>query len=206
MIGLAMLRRRGVPHRRVGLLADARGAYLIELAFILPCFFMLVMGTFDLGVQLYAKSVLSGSVEQAGRASTLETNSTDQAALDAKVRSNVGAVAKWGTLAFERKNYNDFVNVKTAEDFTDKDNDGVRDPGECFQDANNNGSYDSDRGANGQGGANDVVVYKATLTLRRLFPLWRMLGQPQTKTLTSSTVLRNQPYANQTDTTVVVCT
>ncbi|MFM6854875.1 MAG: TadE/TadG family type IV pilus assembly protein [Sphingopyxis sp.] len=184
---------------------DERGAYMIEFALIMPTFLMLVMGTFDLGFQMYAKAVLAGAVEAAARSNTLETNSADQSAVDQQVRNQVGVVAKYATLTFIRQNYQDFSNVNSPEDFNDTNGNGQRDTFECFSDANNNGAYDTDRGDNGQGGASDVVLYQANMKFDRIFPLWKMLGQSQEKTITVKTVMRNQPYSNQTDSTVVVC-
>lgn len=184
---------------------DERGAYLIEFALVFPAFLLLIMGIFDIGVQMYAKAVLVGAVNQAARDSTLEANATNQSAVDGRVRDVMGTVAGYGTLSFERLNYLDFTSVGRAEDFTDGNGNGRRDAGECFQDANNNGNWDSDRGGQGQGGASDVVLYNVSLTYDRIFPLWRMLGEPQRHTITASTVLRNQPYNNQTNDMVVVC-
>lgn len=184
---------------------DSSGAYMIEFAMILPPFLMLVMGTFDIGMQMYAKSVLAGAVEQAARLNTLETNATSQTHIDDAVRAQVGRVARYGNLAFSRQSYQDFSAVGTPEDFTDTNGDGIRNPGECFQDANGNGSWDADRGSSGQGGANDVVLYRVSLTFNRLFPLWKMLGESQSKTITVATTLRNQPYGTQTNGTTVVC-
>ena len=65
--------------------SDERGAYLIELALLLPMFLMLIMGIFDIGIAMYAKSVLAGAVEQAARENTLETSANSQTAIDALV-------------------------------------------------------------------------------------------------------------------------
>ena len=185
---------------------DDRGAYMIELSLIMPVFLMLVMGTFDLGFQMYAKAVLSGAVEAAARANTLETNAGSQTNVDATVTAKMQQVARYGSLTFSRQNYTDFRSVGSPEDFTDSNGNGVRNAGECYQDANNNFQWDSDRGRNGNGGASDVVLYRANFTFDRLFPLWKMLGQPQTKTITIATTLRNQPYASQATGTTVRCT
>lgn len=195
--------KRPLLHR---LGSDERGAYMIELALVMPTFLLLTMGIFDIGVQMYAKAVLSGVVDTAARNNTLEANAQSQTAVDAQVRAAMGQVASYGTLSFSRLSYQNYSDVGKPENFTDSNGNGRRDAGECFQDANNNGSYDNDRGEYGQGGANDAVLYQVTLTYDRIFPLWKMLGQPQSKAITVSTVLRNQPYTNQTDSTVVVCT
>jgi Flp pilus assembly protein TadG len=186
--------------------SDDRGAYLIELALMTPVFLMLIMGTFDLGFQMYAKAALGGAVENAARSNTLETNSANAAIIDAQVTAKMQQVARYGTLSFSRQSYADYNSVGRPEDFTDSNGNGVRNPGECYVDANSNFQWDADRGNNGQGGASDVVLYRVTFTFDRLFPLWKMLGQPQRKSVTIATTLRNQPYSNQNTGTTVRCT
>lgn len=193
--------------RRIRLLRrDENGAYMIEFALIMPAFLMLVMGIFDIGMQMYAKSVLAGAVEQAARLNTLEANATNANTVDQAVRDQVGRVARYGTLNFTRLNYRDFSGVGRQEPFTDSNNNGVRNAGECYTDMNNNSTWDADQGGSGQGGAGDVVLYRVSLTFDRLFPLWKMLGEPQSETITISTVLRNQPYTAQTNNSTVRCT
>ncbi len=187
------------------LLRDDRGAYMIEFALIMPTFLLLVMGIFDIGMQMYAKAVLAGAVEQAARMNTLETNNSNQTGIDQMVRDQMGRAARYGTLAFSRQNYQDFSSVGQPEKFTDSNGNGIRNAGECFTDSNGNGTWNADSGGSGQGGASDVVVYKVDLTFDRLFPLWKMLGEPQRKTISISTVLRNQPFSNQ-NSEVVICT
>lgn len=193
--------------RRIRLLRhDENGAYMIEFALIMPAFLMLVMGIFDIGMQMYAKSVLSGAVEQAARLNTLEANASNASVVDQAVRDQVGRVARYGTLNFSRLNYRDFSGVGRQEPFTDSNGNGVRNAGECYTDMNNNSTWDADQGGSGQGGAGDVVLYRVSLTFDRLFPLWKMLGEPQSETITISTVLRNQPYTAQSNNSTVRCT
>lgn len=194
-----------VPVARPSLLRDQRGAYMIEFALIMPTFLLLVMGTFDLGFQMYAKASLAGAVESAARSNTLESNASDQTTIDQVVRTRLATTARYATLSFARENYNSFSDLNNPEAFNDTNGNGARDSFECFSDANGNGSYDTSRGASGQGGASDVTLYRVNMTFNRIFPLWKMLGEPQSKTITVTTVLRNQPYTNQTDSTVVVC-
>ncbi len=184
---------------------DDRGAYLIEFAMVMPTFLVLMLGIFDIGVQMYAKAALSGAVEEAARSSTLESNNVDQEDVDNRVREMVGTVAPYGTLAFERTNYSNFTDVGEPENFTDSNGNGTRDPGECFEDANSNGTWNADRGGAGQGGADDVVIYRVTLTYQKLFPLWSFLGMSPEGRQEVTTVLRNQPFTTQTNSTVVVC-
>ena len=115
-------------------------------------------------------------------------------------------MARYGTLNFSRMNYRDFSGVGRQEPFTDSNGNGVRNAGECYTDMNNNSTWDADQGGSGQGGAGDVVLYRVSLTFDRLFPLWKMLGEPQSETITISTVLRNQPYTAQSNNSTVRCT
>lgn len=185
---------------------DDRGTAITEFALTAPLFLLILMGIFDYSWQMYAKQVLSGSVAQAARASTLEGNASTQTALDAAVRTQVKKVFKNANVTFTRKAYDSYDEIGDPENYTDSNNNGRYDSGECFQDVNGNGSWDADRGQTGNGGAEDVVVYSAAMEVTRILPVWGMLGQPQKQTIKASTVLRNQPYAAATSTNKVICT
>lgn len=181
------------------------GAALVEFALTAPLFLLLIMGFFDYAWQMYAKQVLQGAVAEAARAATLEDFSDNQAALDERVRSKVQTVMAHATLHYSRKAYESYDDVGDPENFTDRNNNGRYDAGECFEDVNGNESWDSDRGAAGNGGADDVVLYTVQMRFKRLLPVWAFLGQPQESTLTSSTVLRNQPYTAGSSKSKVIC-
>jgi TadE-like protein len=174
---------------------DTKGMALVEFALIAPTFMLLLMGVFDIGYGMYAKAILEGAVESAGRSSSLEN--TTNAAIDDKVRAQVTALNRAGNLQFSRNYYQNYVDVDLPEDFTDSNANSQWDPGECFVDRNGNNSWDADVGLPGRGGAQDVVLYSAVLEYRRLFPLWKMLGQSETQTITGTTYLRNQPFSAQ---------
>ncbi|MBY4637162.1 pilus assembly protein [Sphingopyxis sp. XHP0097] len=184
---------------------NKRGTALIEFALTAPVFLLLLMGVFDYCWQLYAKQVLQGAVSQAARLSTLESYADDQTALDARVEARVLEVFGHADVEFERLAYESFSDVGKPEPLSDNNGNGVWDPGECFEDLNSSGSWEADRGASGNGGADDVVLYRVSMTFDRVLPVWNMLGQPQEMTLTSSTVLRNQPYAADSSTSEVIC-
>ena len=183
----------------VRLAADEHASTVIEFAAVAPVLCLLLMGAMDTGYQLYARAILSGEMQKAGRDSSLEDGSANAAALDATVEAAVKNLAKDATVTFTRKSYRTFSDAAAAqaEDFTDSNSDGICNNGELYEDANNNNEWDADGGASGQGGAKDTVVYTATVTYPRLFPLATMLGVPADVTMTSSTVLSNQPYGDQ---------
>lgn len=191
-----MTRRNALLRR---LRANERGLAMVEFALTAPLFLLILMGIFDYCWQMYAQQVLQGAVSKAGRDSTLQVNASDQSALDDAVEAQVLKVFHTAQMSFTRKAYDRFDQVAVEERYTDANDNGSYDSGECFDDFNNNGRWDADRGIEGNGGADDVVLYTASMTFDRVLPVWKMLGQPQSTTLSSSTVLRNQPFATGSD-------
>ncbi len=203
---------------------NEHGVAVIEFALIAPMFFLLLMGVFDFGYAKYIQAVMQGAMEDVGRDSSLESTSTTD--LDARVRGAVKALnSSADSIQITRYYYEGYSDVKKPEDFTDSNGNGIRDAepfndadgdgkhdatetftdlngngifdAECFIDRNGNAKFDTDVGESGRGGAQDVVVYKATFTYTRIFPLWKMLNQPSTQVITAQTQLRNQPFSAQ---------
>lgn len=188
----------GSPNAQARSLArDSRGAALPEFAIVAPTFLVLLFGAFDFGQGIYVQGILQSAVQDAGRDSGLESGADKLAAIDAAVKRRVAPVAPGFVLVSSRRNYHSFNDVHLPEDFADANDNGVYDPSECFTDKNGNGIWDADRGAGGQGGADDVVVYTAKLTYPRIVPLWKFLGWDPTNTVSATTILRNQPYSDQ---------
>lgn len=179
------------------LVRDARGVTAVEFGIIAPVFVMGLLGCFDLAHNMYTSSMLQGAIQKSARDSTIEGSSSSEAQLDARVTNAVRAVAPQATLHFSRRSYATFSEVGMAEDYTDVNDNGSCDAGEPFEDSNRNGSWDSDRGNSGFGGARDAVLYSVRVTYPRAFPVARMLGQSDTMTVSVATVLRNQPYGLQ---------
>lgn len=189
---------------------DESGATLIEFAFVAPTFMLMLMGTFDLGYSVYMQSALTGAVQNAARSSALETGSASLDAIDTEVREHLRDLnpsLRDSDVTFDRKSYFDYTNVGQPETYADSNTNGSYDSGECFEDINGNDTWDADIGDDGVGGPNDVVLYTVSVSYDRLFPFWRMVGRDQNNTLTSATVLKNQPFGDQLAQTVqVVCT
>jgi Flp pilus assembly protein TadG len=179
--------------------ADRKGATLVEFALIAPTFLVMLLGAFEFGHGVYLQALLQGAVQDAGRDSGLESGQENLGLIDARVLAQVRAIAPAGVVASTRKNYKTFKDVGKPEDFTDANGNGVRDADECFIDANGNGGWDVDRSQGGLGGADDVVVYTATLTYDRIVPLWKIIGWSQRNRLVATTTLRNQPFADQAE-------
>ncbi|MDL2353328.1 MAG: TadE/TadG family type IV pilus assembly protein [Pseudomonadota bacterium] len=184
--------------RRPSLLCDERGVTIIEFALIAPVLLLMLMGLLDLAFNMYTTEMLQGAIQNAARNSSIEGASGKDAQLDAIVTTAVRAVAPSATLAFDRRAYSSFTEAGRPEDYTDVDKDGTCNHGEPFEDANGNGAWDLDRGKAGFGGARDAVLYTVTVNYHRPFPVAAFIpGQTNDFTMNAATVLRNQPYGQQ---------
>src|SRR3546814_12499026 len=96
--------------------------------------------------------VLQGAVSKAGRDSTLEAYASSQADLDTLVREQVQQVFANAEVTFSRKAYDRFDQVGVEERYTDENENGSYDIGECSDDSNGNGQWDAERGRPGNGG------------------------------------------------------
>lgn len=176
---------------------DNTGAAAVEFAMVAPVFLMLLLGSFEFGLNVYMRSVLEGAMQQAGRNSSLQSAQAGQTAIDTMVRSQVQNILPNATVNFTRQNYATFSKVNKPEDFTDSNSNGLYDSGECFMDANGNNTWDADGGRDGLGGANDVVEYTATVAYSSWIAGAASLGISPTTQIKATTILRNQPFASQ---------
>jgi Flp pilus assembly protein TadG len=187
--------------RRLG--RDQRGISAVEFALISPAFLTMLLGSLDLGHSLYLRAVMQGMIQKTARDLSLETGNTttQQTALDGVMRKGIQTLIKVpdNKITITRRYFRDFTKAaaSTAEPLTDSNANGRCDPGEQYQDSNNNGTWDKDGGDSGQGSAKDSVVYTVSVTYPRLFPVAKLIGLSNQATLTASTVLANQPYGDQ---------
>jgi Flp pilus assembly pilin Flp len=196
-----MIGRLFTPHpllRR--LIADREGATIIEFALVAPVLFLMLFGLFDMAHTQYSNAMLRGAIQKAGRDLTLQSagNIVRQEAVDARVREQIATVVpREATYSFERLSHFDFSDIGRPEEFTDQNDDDICNNNEPYVDANDNNRWDADRGRDGLGGARDAVLYTASVTYPRLFPMFTLAGLPRNITLEASTVLRNQPFDRQ---------
>ena len=195
---------------------DAKGVTLVEFAFVAPVMILMLVGGFDLAHQSYIKAVLQGALNDAARRAAVEDpvfeaeGDTTEERVEAVVRRRVDPITPGATIEITQRNFFDFTAIGNPEKLmTDKNDNGQYDAaeGDCFADFNEDGEYTTDiddTGLEGIGGANEVVFYRATVTMPRLVPLDRLLNLAPEYHLAAETAIRNQPYATQ-KTPPVVC-
>jgi hypothetical protein len=114
------------------------------------------------------------------------------------VRDTITPVLPGATVTSTRTNYYDFADINRKEKWTDSNANGRCDNGEPYVDENGNGRWDSDIGENGNGSANDVVIYTVTASYTPVISLPLVPSSfRQQITLKSSALKKNQPFANQ---------
>ncbi len=180
---------------------DEGGAYAVEFAIVIPVFLILAFGALDLGHTLYTKAVLEGALQKAARDSALEgaVDASRRDAIDTLLKANVKQIQPLAEVTVTRRTFKDFSTAKTArkESYIETNGNSVCNNGEIYVDSNGSGSWDTDSGTDGQGGAKDVTIYTATMTYKRLFPTNTLLGFDPNVTMSAKTVLANQPYSDQ---------
>ena len=174
---------------------DESGVTVVEFALVAPTFLLLLMGTLDIGQMVYAQSVLNGAVQTAARDASLEGGDTDAA--DALVMERVEGIMPGVELATSRTSYYDFADIERSEQWNDADDNGICDDGEAYVDENRNGQWDDDIGMSGNGGANDVVIYTVEATYAPMIKVPFLKEEWNSRTLESSAIKKNQPFANQ---------
>lgn len=189
---------------RPPLLRDTRGATIVEFALVAPILCLFLAGAFDVAHTLYMRSVLQGIVQKTGRDSTLEssTTATRQTEIDAAITAQVRELYNGITPSFSRRYFTTYAQAaaKVPEVWVDTNGNGRCDAQEVYVDSNGNGTWDADGGSAGVGGAKDRVVYTVTLNYPRMLPIHKFIGGSATTTVSATTVLQNQPYADQTTT------
>lgn len=193
-----------MTHPTKTLACDRGGATAVEFALLCAPAFLLMMGGIEMGVGMFAKARLEGTLREAARMSTTGdpgTTALDGKEIDAMVRERLRIVQDT-QVDIERKTYQSFAQVGSPE----RKISGGASPPYCFEDVNGNRIWDLDPGVKGLGRADDIVDYNVTVTYPSLFPLvTKVLSGDGTTRITARTTLRNEPFAGISRQSVKTC-
>lgn len=185
------------------LASDESGATLVEFAILVVPLLMVILGFCELGYRGFVRSTLQGSLNDVARVSTVENpnlagGGTLEDRIKKRVKDRMGMLADDATYDFDINNFRNFGSVGKAEALiTDVNKNGKYDSGDCWEDSNPNGTFDLSAGADGVGGADDVVVYDVTMTVPHLFPVMKLFNVSNAFDSKATAMIRTQPYANQ---------
>lgn len=181
--------------RRLG--RDSRGVSVVEFALFSIPLLTVIMGGIELGYRMMMLSRLDGAVKAAARMAT--TGQFTGTQIDNYVTTAASAI-RGSTVAISKRSYDTFSAVGKPEPITsDTAPVGEYNVGDCYEDRNRNGVWDNgdSSGYVGLGNADDIIRYSATVTYPTLFPfLVKMAGFSSTASISSTTVMQNEPYAS----------
>ncbi|OWK32985.1 TadE/TadG family type IV pilus assembly protein [Sphingomonas mucosissima] len=184
-----------------GLLFDKRGATVVEFAIILPVLCGLLAGGLELAYRAYFTAILESAMLEASRRATIGDQTGEQ--IDSMIRDRIANLSRAAEVkAIKKESFFNFSNVGKPEKITaDTDPIGQYNRGDCYEDANNNGVYDTISNT-GLGTADDVVRYTVTVQYSNIMPVAQLFGWGSKQTIVGSTVLRNQPFTSRAQPTI----
>jgi len=189
---------------RRSLRTNERGVTAVEFAILALPMFILITGSIELGVNMFTKANLDGTLREAARMSTTgdpAITGEDGALIDAFVRDRAAIIGNT-TVAIDRRFYDKMDQVEQPEQRLS----GGTEPPFCWEDVNGNRIWDLDPGREGGGGADDIVNYRVSLTYPALFPLITNVVTGTNRVNVSSQIsLRNEPFAGGTDQPIENC-
>lgn len=172
------------------------GVTAIEFAIIAPVLVMMVMGTMEISLMMYARSIMEGATfisSRTGKVGYVAEGMTQQETIVAALKQRAGILMNTDNITVTPKSYGSFSEVGEPEPFTDANGNGVRDYAENYTDINGNGTYDEDMGYDSYGASAQITMYTITYD----WPIFTPVLQPffgASKTLTAVTVVKNEPY------------
>jgi hypothetical protein len=194
------LRLPGARPRRATLLRSESGVTIIEFGFVAPILCLMILGFLDFAHWSYVRSIAIGAIDEVARSAGVGGPAVDPTVFEQQVETQIKRVAKNATFVWSKSSYYQFSGIGKPEKLiSDYNANGNYDAGDCWEDLNPNGVYDTTPGKSGVGGADDIVYYKVVVTFPPLIPLRgfnALLGGNHTTTAT--TIVRRQPYAAQT--------
>lgn len=179
------------------------GVAAVEFGLLAVPFLVLILGTLDLGYQAYLRALTTGALERAARKATVGNQT--KAAVVTLIKTEVGAILPNNAknddnaITVVPLSYHDFATVGGGERITgDTAPVGQYNSTDCYEDRNNNGRYDATNGGGDDlGSADDILYYNVTVAVPRFFPFLTWAGFDPKTTVTARTLIRNQPYGEQ---------
>ncbi len=178
------------------LLVKKDGAAAVEFALIAPVFFLLMMAIVEVGLIMFAESMLEGALAHGARISkTGFTIGERQAYIKSEVVKLSGAILDPDQLVVEALNYDTHANINQPEPCITALCEGGA-ANIDYRDVNGNNQWDEDQGTAGPGIRNRIVLYKATYTWPIFTPVMaNLFGNANGDyEFSSTTIVKNEDY------------
>lgn len=191
-------RRLSLRLQRHRFCRDNAGVTAVEFAFVAPVMLVMCSAIVEFSLMMFAQHIMEGvayTASRQGKTGFIESGQTREDTIRATIHERARLLFDTDQVHITTVSYNEFDQIGQPEPFIDANGNGVRDAGENYTDSNGNGQYDSDMGASGLGNTGQVVVYTITYPWQIFTPgLRQFVGDNGRYTLTSRTVVKNEPY------------
>jgi len=191
----SLFRKISARSRLRSLSQSEDGSILIEAALGLPILLTAIVGVLEVANILFVSVAVENAVLRASRfgitgSSEEGVNRTDQ--VYEVIEENTFGRVNMETVEIETLVYDQFSDIGEPEPYEDDNDSDSYDEGEAYTDVNGNGQWDEDMGAEGLGGAGDIVLYRIRYAANSLtgFSEWA----DQSVTISSTVAVRNEPY------------
>jgi len=137
----------GVARLLARIRRNQRGASLVEFALVAPVMCGFILGFLEFAHWAYVRATVAGAIEEVARTAGVGGAAVDPRAAEIEFENTVKVVAADATFNWVKQSYYQFSGVGKPEKLTDdKDKDGAYDTGDCWEDLNPNGTYDTSPG------------------------------------------------------------
>lgn len=172
---------------------------MLEFAVVVPVLTLMFIGFLDLGHWMFIRSTAAGALEGVARSAGVGGAGVNPAAFQNAVETQIKGAAPDATFAWDPRSYYQYSGIGKPEKLiTDINGNGSYDSGDCWQDLNPNGVFDTSPGRAGVGGADDILYYKLTVTFPPLVDISGFVpGMAGDHSSTLTTIVRRQPFAAQ---------
>lgn len=170
----------------------------VEFAFIAPVLLILLFAIIEFSLVMLTNNLMESATSissRLGKTGFAQSGQSREETILQSVRTRVGSLIDPAYLNVTTKVYSTFSQIGVPEPWTDKNGNGIPETGE-YDDINGNGTYDTDIGRAGYGGAGDIVVYTVTYPWSIQTPLIReLIGDKEGNIMLSTkAVVKNEPY------------
>tara|TARA_A100001391_G_C5000090_1_gene260530 strand:- start:265 stop:876 length:612 start_codon:yes stop_codon:yes gene_type:complete len=180
------------------LIRDNRGIAAVEFALLSIPLFVLIMGSLEIGLQVYFKASAESVLRDAARMAVTgdKTRTGEKGELiDAFVTERL-SFTKSTDVDITKVYYDQFSQVRQPE----KRLSNATEAPYCFVDINGNQRWDKDPSRTGIGSGDDIIDYKVEVTYNSLFPLvTNVITGKKSMSVTAQTTLRNEPFTGNND-------
>lgn len=177
------------------LAANNEGSIVTEAAIGVPILLTTLIGLMEVANVMFVSVAVENAVLRASRfgiTGEVEEGVNREEKVKELIEENTFGQVDMDTVEIATLVYDQFSDIGEPEPFEDTNGSDSYDAGENYTDVNGNGQWDEDMGAEGLGGAGDIVLYRISYAANSLtgFSTWAN----KSVNISSTVAVRNEPF------------